>query len=109
MATEIAKLLKCRERIRKAKPWIFNVIVGIWTVTIIIQIFTPTSLNPAPMTACAFAATLLALYASTASKLNLELVERVMELESRLDLVEQSKSEQHAAPLPSEGAPSEGR
>jgi len=94
MTTEIAKLLKRREQIRKVKPGIYLAVLSIFGVTVVLQFFSSRPLNPAPVTACAFAATLLAFYASSASKLNLELVERLLELESRWERIDKGDSEQ---------------
>jgi len=92
MESEIDAFLEKREKIRKKRPTQLLITAFIWFALIILEFFSDQLSNLAPIFACVFAATLLSYYAAKVSKLNLELIEKLNDVEHRLGEMEGKKS-----------------
>ena len=99
MKTETNGLLRKKAAIRASGrmwEWAWLLVTGVFGLQAFILGFSSRPPDLIPIAPVVFAAGLVGCYAAKTSRLNLEVVERLMELESRLERLEKEESAPHA-------------
>ncbi|MBU4198338.1 MAG: hypothetical protein KKG09_08955 [Verrucomicrobia bacterium] len=87
MKSEIDLLLKKKASVLKSRPKMWFIGSAIWFLACALIIFGQ-AYNLGAIFACAFTTTYLAYYACRMSKLNIELLDRIQNLQSRVETLE---------------------
>lgn len=99
MKTEMNRLLTNKAAIQATGgiwEWVWLLVTGVFGLQAFVLGFWSRPSDPVPIVPVVFAACLVGCYAARNSRLNLEVVERLMELESRLERLGEGESGPHA-------------